>query len=260
MRLLTIWLICCITAAAGCGAALEHSSVSRRFSRIFDCPTAQVSGESGGYRAEGCGVVAHFACIDTDSSSEEPIRQAKPGGGRLLGAMLGSMLLDSMEVDTCVLEHSERSTALVSAEPEQANPVYTVHKVATGPVVRTRILFSGGHLAVLGKPARHPEHVLLFVRSQRRLAAAPCVAELFNDGVAVPIEQMERTNDFEARLLLRAESLRHVDRSIRFAGSVCELSFEIVDSGREALGYFEARFSEERARLAARSPAAATSP
>jgi hypothetical protein len=117
-----------------------------------------------------------------------------------------------------------------------------------GVIVRARVLFAGGHLVALGKPALHPAHALLSVHALRTLKTAPCNAELFHDGVPIQLERLERAGDHEARLLIRVEQLADVDRSVRLAGSVCGAEFDLDESGRHALGLFHARFGEERVR------------
>src|SRR5687768_2568479 len=79
----------------GCGAAIEQSQVESRFRSMFACASPHVVAEGGGYRAEGCGVTAHFRCF------EGPRAYDQRKGDSLLGAALAT--------DTCVLEHSERA-------------------------------------------------------------------------------------------------------------------------------------------------------
>jgi len=240
----------------GCGAMIEQSTVSRRFESTFSCPSAKVHGTYGGYRVEGCGVTAHYACFRSTRDPHQDhdhSRNGKAFAGALVEALVGA----AFQVEDCVMEHSQRD-AVASAGAEVDTPVFATRD-ASGPVIKTRMLIAGGRLELLGKPVLHPEHVLLSVHSQRRLPPS-CSAELFNDGVPVAIERTERATEFEARVLLRVATLREVDRSIRFAGQVCGLEFTLDESARKALGNFEARFAETRARELAKSPVATAQP
>jgi hypothetical protein len=235
-------LLLAVAALAGCAAALERSHVARRFSTIFQCDDSQVRRESGGYVVEGCGVSAHFTCFDSDDDWES---LAEPGS---TGALIGGIVDGATGRDTCILEHSEHVARAVEVAP----PVQRKQAQA-GVTIETRLMFAGGHLVALGKPAQHPEHALLLVHTAlRRLAPSPCQAALYHDGAPVPIERLERTGDHDARLLIRVASLAESHRSVRFAGSVCGAEFDLDDASRQALGLFHARFSEALSRGAQR--------
>jgi len=233
------------SALIGCSIALERGAVSQRFSTVFNCDNPKVTGEAGGYRAEGCGVVAHFRCFDTDRDSD-----SDEDADTLGGAIARTFVEEGLEADTCIMEHSERQPASSAPAASEARPVARAREGDGSVSIRARILFRGGHLALLGRPAKFPDHALLSVKSIRALTASPCAAELFVDGVSIPLEQVERYNDHEARLLIRAEALRDADQAVRVAGAACGAEFELDANGRAALGLFEARFREEHSRLA----------
>jgi hypothetical protein len=233
----------------GCGAVLERAGVSRDFTAQFGCQAAKITRVGSGFRVQGCDRVASYACVDTHRELED--RSLEPGRGRLAGALLGALVEDSMRPDQCFLAYTERlheSPRLVSG---QAAFVQRRQTTASPPQLATRTPFAGGSLALTAKPALHPGHVLLSVRSTRRLTPPPCSAELFHDGVPVHIEAMQRAGSFEARILLQVESLRDVHRAARFAGRVCGLEFELDEAGLKTVGLFEARFREERAHIEA---------
>lgn len=237
----------------GCGTAIEQSKVLRRFETTFSCRDSKVYGTSGGYRVEGCGVTAHYACFRSARSHHH-----HHDGSDSLGGAVAEALVDSaFAVDQCVMEHADR-TSEATAGSELAAPVFAM-RPATGPVVKTRLLLTGGRLVWLGKPAQHPDHVLVHVYTHRRLPPS-CTAEIYSDGEPVPIERTERAGDFEARVLLRADSLRGVDRALRYAGDLCGLAFELRDADRKTVAKFAARFAEERAHHAAKSSAASAPP
>jgi hypothetical protein len=210
---------------------------------MFHCPAADVRGAAGGYVVEGCGVTAHFTCFDSDDDWQS---LAEPGS---TGALIGTIFDGATGRDTCILEHSERVARTLAATP---SPVYR-REAAAEVTLKTRLLFAGGHLRLVGKPTQHREHVLLFVHTAvRRLAPSPCRAALYHDGVALPIARVERTGDHDARVLIRVDDLADAQRSVRFAGAVCGAEFDLDEASREALGLFHARFREELARGAQR--------
>jgi hypothetical protein len=223
------WLLLLCTA---CGAAMEQSQVSNRFQTVFGCQPDRVVTVAGGYRVEGCGVVAHYRCIDDD--------QSDPDHG-ILADVIAEAAFDS---DPCIMEHSDRSAPMPRAEPT----VLAERDDAGARTLKARLLIQGGRLTAFGKPAQHPEHALLVLRSVGSLAGT-CTAELFKDGEAVAIEKTERVSDHEVRVLVRLESLRGVQHALRFAGNLCGLELELDEERRQQLGLFYIRVSEELARL-----------
>lgn len=227
-----------VCTVAGCAAAAERAHVARRFTTMFQCADVDVRSAGGSHVAEGCGVIAHFTCFDSDDDRE---RLVEPGS---TAALIGAIADGATGRDTCILEHSQRLTRPVAVAP----PVHR-KQAAAGATLRTRLLYHGGHLLLVGKPAQHPDHALLLVHTAvRRMAPSPCRGALYHDGVSVPIEKVERTGEHDARVLIRVDALADADRSVRFAGAVCGVDFDLDGSSREALGRFHARFLEERTR------------
>ena len=242
---------------SGCAMAIESSRVSRRFSTVFNCPNPTVRGVGGGYVAEGCGVVAHFSCFDDGDDDDY---EAPPGasvGGAILGAVLHGMIAGSLDPDTCILEHAERPASV--APPTPAERVSRAREPTQGLTVRARVVLKGGQLKGLGRPEAHPEHVLLTVHTTKRLPSGACQAELFRDGVRLPVEQVRRQGAYDVRLLMRSEQLRNVHHAVRLSGAACGFEFELDEAGRETLGIFYARFAEERARAQAAASVVASS-
>jgi hypothetical protein len=230
------------SALAACGPALERSRVEGRFQAMFHCSNSHLSREVGGYRVEGCGTVAHFRCIDTSGG-----HFFSHHDDDVVGAV-GALIDLGTRADPCLLEHSERpelrSGSLAGSSTQPA-----VRRAEDGPRLQSEVLFAGGHLSLLGKPARHPGVVLLTWNSFGRLAAEPCSIALFIDGTPVAVKQSQRVSDHLLRLLIRAEELRGSASATRIAGSACGQSFELDAHGRETLGSFEARFREEQAKI-----------
>jgi hypothetical protein len=141
----------------GCATALEQSQVEDRFRTLFACPSPHVVSEAGGYRAEGCGVTAHFRCFE----------DARTFGSQNPSAAdaLFSMALSS---DTCVLEHSARAPR---AKGDRAVERFR----ANDGVVRlkARAMIRGGHVEAMAIPSRDSEHVILAVHSIGDLGRGP---------------------------------------------------------------------------------------
>jgi hypothetical protein len=240
-------LLSFITACAG---AMERSQVSQRFSTVFGCSAERVVSTGGGYRVEGCGVTAHYRCIDVDDDDHHHHRDRKdrygrPSGGEVAAGVLVAMMESGMDAGQCVLEHSDRS----APKPAAAPAVIAEREKDGARTLRARLAIAGGHITAYGKPAAHPEHALLAVYSVARLGEGTCRAELFRDGVAVPVERMDRVGYHQVRLLVRLEQLRNVQHALRFAGSVCGREFELDEATRQQLGLFHVRVSEELARI-----------
>ena len=226
-RILTLFLLLWV---ASCGAAIERSEVEQRFRTLFACASPHVVGEAGGYLVEGCGVTAHFRCIE-DARAYQQRQQG------ILGAALAS--------DTCVLEHSERAPLVSARERVERN------QTSDGqPRLRAKAALRGGHLQAIALPSRDPEYVVLVVNSIERLHAEPCASDLFRDGSPVRVAQVKRTSEHELRMAIPAASLRELGKAQRFSGRACGFEFELEDEGREALSLLEMRFREELVRLA----------
>lgn len=125
-----------------------------------------------------------------------------------------------------------------------------IHVTRDGRVV-ARTTFEGGHLELVGKPARSPERVLLSLRPLRSLAPAPCSARLFRDGAPIAVHELMRKTERELLLLVDVSSLRALAPGTRFVGEACGVRFALHDGARSALSEFEARFHELRVQQAA---------
>ncbi|MFM2417491.1 MAG: hypothetical protein RL385_2214 [Pseudomonadota bacterium] len=230
-----------IALLAGCGGMFEQANVTRSFRNIFGCPTASVRSAGENYYVAGCGKTALYTCYDTDPGSEEPLRQARPGGGRLIGAAIGSAILDGMEVDTCVLsEVLDAPKRTLPRRGEHASPdVY-----ARRGVVSTTLVLPGATLRLRGRPHIHPDRVLLELHATARLPEVACNAALFDDGVALPVLAEERVDAYTLRLLLPRSALVGVKSAVRMAGQACGYGFELQAAERAAVAEFDARFGE----------------
>ena len=249
-RLARLLAVTWLTVLAGCGAVLERAGVQRDFAAQFGCQPEALTRLGSGFRVQGCGRVATYACIDTHD--EWRGRDVRFGKGRFMGALLGAMLEDSMHADQCFLTYAERTE---DASRVVAGLPATVHRSTrhdNTKVLKARTPIVGGSVTLIAKPERHPEHVLVVVHSIRRLAASPCSASLFDDGSGVSIEGVQRAGDYDAHLLLRADALQEAGQAVRFAGSVCDFDFELDAASKNTLLLFTARLGEERARMEAK--------
>jgi hypothetical protein len=242
-RLFVSAALCC--ALSSCGFALQRASVSRSFQGRFGCLGARVQRVSDGYHVDGCGRSAEYVCFSEPDSAESSSSDTKPG------AMLAGVLITAAFAgygERCVLASSERTPPLVA----RAGPSHVgrVRERDGRELLKTRVLFAGGHLRLLAAPRDHPEHALLIVNSVARMHDAPCRSELFHDGVPVPIVQEAREGRYEARLVLPIAALAGAQDGVRFAGTVCGIGLDLDAAGRTTLGMFAAHFAEERARIA----------
>jgi hypothetical protein len=138
-----------------------------------------------------------------------------------------------------------------------------VRRVKPAPgelVLKTRIMFGGGYVSARAKPSEHPAHALLVVHGTGRLPEGPCNAEIFHDGIPVPVLDRVRVNPYEVQLLIPISALEGAERAIRFAGTVCGLRFELDPSGRSTLGLFAVHFREELLRTQGMTAGAAVNP
>jgi hypothetical protein len=228
--------------AFGCGAMLEASRVERDFRSSFDCPDAQVSSSMNGYRVEGCGTTAYYACIDTDSHSHGLHNHdgARSGAAGIVAAVLVGALFAGLDADECALSHVERGPR----GPAVVALAHTPRTLAGERAVRSTLPVRGGALVLFGKPARAPDHVLLDVHANRRLREGPCEPRMFEDGARVPVLQHQRVDPYTERMLLPRSALAHTKSSVRFAGEVCGFGFELDDMTRKSMALFDARFGE----------------
>jgi hypothetical protein len=243
-------LMVSLLVSSGCARAIERSEVTRRFNSLFACSNPHVVSASGGYRAEGCGVTAHFRCFDTPEPRDH--HRAHEGDG--LGHAIADVAQLSLDSDTCILEHSERREM-----PKHAAAVEK-KRSSEGVRLKTRALVHGGHLEAVGMPKKDAEHAILAVHSIRDLGAAPCQASLFRDGTALSLVQVARVSDHEARLALRVSDLKDLHRAQRLSGSVCGFEFELDAEGQKAASLFEVRFREELARSGAATSSGGETP
>jgi hypothetical protein len=215
-----------LTACLLLGCGYNGGQVKRRFNATFGCNNARTVREFGGYRVEGCGRVAHYRCFDPTERTQWP--------GRYSGTIRGN---------TCLMEYVSEPPKLQRAEPQ----TIVSHDRAGDDVLHAHVSLHGGQLALNAIPSRDPEHVILTVRTTQPAAEA-CEAHIFQDGAVVPILQVERVGTHAAKVATNISALHGVGQSLRFAGDVCGMSFELDDTARRALGVFEARFQEELAR------------
>jgi len=227
--------------AFGCGAMLESSRVERDFHSSFACPVAQVSSSMNGYRVEGCGTTAYYACICTDSGSRHAHNHddTRSGTGIVATVLVGA-LFAGLDADECALSHVERGPR----GPAVVALAQTPHTLAGERAVRSKLPVRGGALVLFGKPARAPDHVLLDVHANTRLREGPCEPRLFEDGARVPVLQHQRVDPYTERMLLPRSALAHTKSSVRFAGQVCGFGFELEDMTRKSVALFDARFGE----------------
>jgi hypothetical protein len=243
-------LVC--VALGGCGFALQRASVSRSFSGRFGCQAAKVTRAGDGYHVEGCGRSAEYVCVrDYDPGYGYTRTDPEDSAAEALGAVAFAALFAGMD-EHCYLASAQRP----------ANPAMPVASSAPAPVrrvrprngeivLKTRVLFAGGHLSARAKPVEYPQHALLVVHGNARLPVGACRAEIFHDGVAVPVVDQLRPSAYEVQLLVPIRALEGVERAVRFAGSVCGLSFDLDVSSRATLGLFAVQFQEEVTRLSA---------
>jgi hypothetical protein len=217
---------------------LERNYVANRFEALFDCPTSEVTSEYGGYQARGCGVVAHFACIDTDDDHA--------GEYRSLGQeLLASLIEEVFEEDQCVLEHARR---LPPPKPATAESLVSRYRHDRhGVVVRARIGIGvpGTFLVAVAAPERLGGRVWLVIRGTRLRDTKSCSPSLYRDGDPIQVLSVAALDEGGIAMRISADALRNAHLANRIAGDVCGISFEIADLGRKALTLFEARFREE---------------
>jgi hypothetical protein len=216
-----------LMACLSFGCAYNGGQVKRRFNATFGCSDARTVREFGGYRVEGCGRVAHYRCFDPTQRTQWP--------GRYGG---------SLRPSTCLMEYVSEPPKLQRGEPR----AIVEHDRGGQDVLHAHVSLHGGQLAVNAIPARDPEHVILTLRTTQPASEGSCEAHLFQDGTSVPVLQVERVGSHAAKIATNIAALHGVGQSLRFAGDVCGMSFELDDTARRALGEFEARFHEELAR------------
>ena len=145
-------LLLCVTASTvlcGCGAALERAGVSRDFAAQFGCQAHKVSALGSGYRVEGCGRVASYACIDTPHHYHWDDSTTKVGHGELAGAVVAAVIAGSLHADKCFLSYAERfdrAPRLVSGAAA------SVYRKQAAPQVPLLVVTRGAHgaLAIQG--------------------------------------------------------------------------------------------------------------
>lgn len=277
LRALLIGALVAVTCS--CASAIESSRVRGRFETIFDCPHAHVRGERGGYRVEGCGRVAHFACFESNDHGSFASRRDK-GFGQ---ALLDDLVDDATIPDDCVMEYTERvdpnppagSVSAASAakpplrltaSPPPANPTPSAGQATppwpaspaplglpTNGKLESRVLVHGGSLVLQGLPAKFPDHVATTIRSAEAFREWPCTASLLLDDAVVPVKSVVRHSAHEARILIPARALWNVRSARRFTVRVCGSELDVDVGGRQELATFAASF---RAGRSTRAPAA----
>jgi len=240
IALLVCWL-------AGCGFALQRAGVSQSFQARFGCPVSTMRRVSDGYHVEGCGRSAEYVCFRERDDHDE-LTPSKSAAGLIASALFVAAFSGSDE--RCVLASSERSSAAPVHASDAPSHVGRVRAKSGRELLKSRVLFAGGHLRALAAPRDHPEHVLMVVHSVVQMEDAPCRSALFHDGVELPIVEQAREGRYEARLVVSVSGLSGLENAVRFAGEVCGTAFELDPSARATLGLFAARFREERARIA----------
>jgi hypothetical protein len=233
-----------LSVLGGCGFALQRTGVSRSYQAHYGCLASKVRRTPNGYHVEGCGRSAEYVCLGTP---------AHPLGRAGHGSELGAALVEGALFGTgqrCVLASSERDLTTPVVASSAPAGVWRVQARDGHALLKTRVLFAGGHLRALAAPRDHREHVLLLVRGVARMKDVPCESQLFRDGVPVPIVQQAREGAYEAQLVVPVTALSAAQDAVRFSGSVCGIEFELDPSSRATLGLFAARFREEQARSA----------
>jgi hypothetical protein len=257
-----IWLaLVALVSLSGCGVALQRSGVGRDFSGRFACRANHVTRAGSGYRVEGCGMTAEYVCVSDPDPADFREEHTSEGNavGRVLGAMLWAGLTAGFD-ERCHLAYAQQQP--LTPMPVASNapgPVRGINRWPGERIFTTRVLFAGGHLNVRAKPREYPEHVLLVLHSVKRLPEEVCDAKLFHDGVPVEVVEQQRAGAYDVRLLVPLAGLEGAENAVRFAGSVCDLEFELDPSGRSTLGLFAVHMREELVRLSSLTAGAAVS-
>jgi hypothetical protein len=252
-----LWLAVLGLVHGGCGFALQRAGVARSYQQRFGCAGAKLTRVGDGYHVEGCGRSAEYVC--TRDPDPDPWRQPtsyRDPKSEALGALFMAALMAGTD-EHCRLAYAEPlATTPMPVASSAPAPVRRVRPRNGEIVLKTRVLFAGGHLSARAKPSEYPEHALLIVHANARLPAGSCRAEIFHDGVAVPVVDQLRPGAYEVQLLVPVRALEGAERAVRLAGSVCGLSFDLDASSRATVGLFVVQFQEEAARLGARTAAA----
>ena len=247
-----------LASLSGCGLALQRISVKHEFNRRFGCQGARVARAGDGYHVEGCGMSAEYVCVpDYDASSSD----FNPGNDTSAGAAAAAVAWGVLTAGTnehCHLAYAQQQP--LTPMPVASNapgPVRGINRLPGERIFTTRVMFAGGHLSLRAKPREYPEHVLLVVHSVKRLPEEACAAALFHDGVPIEVVEHKRVGPYDVQLLVPLAGLDGAENAVRFAGSVCDVEFELDPSGRSTLGLFAVHMREELVRLSSVTAGAA---
>jgi len=235
-------------AASSCaGVRLGEGSSTPQ----FDCASARLAHEPGGYRLEGCGQIAFFHCSVVRAGERQRVKplptvywtpQSTPEAGQFRATREG--VDQSTTSGDCVLSSqramsvAERDAALARLTPSAAVDA-TTH-AADAAQVRARVRFQGGQLELLS-PSNGPfEHLLLSLHGKQPLHVDnKCRMSSFVDGTWLTIEAVRQRSAHEVQLVVPARELHGLSGSTRFFGSVCGLRFDLDERARRDLAKFE---------------------
>ncbi|MET0285134.1 MAG: hypothetical protein ABW352_11710 [Polyangiales bacterium] len=170
----------------------------------------------------------------------------------------GCVGLFSHEVRTEVqLDRLRDDLRAVNAKLDNPPPVRRLAPATAAPVqlsprtgrLSARALYAGGHVKLIGMPAKAPDEVVLSVRPIASLDQ-DCSVRLYRDGDRIAVGEHVRRSDHELLVSIPVEEL---GASERFSGTVCGQYFELDRAGRDTIASFAARFHERVDQLSASS-------
>lgn len=203
---------------------------------------------------------ADYVCIpdyDANRSSFDPGTETSAGAAV---ASVAWAMLTAGSNEHCHLAYAQQQS--LTPMPVASNapgPIRGINRLPGERTFSTRVLFAGGHLSVRAKPREYPDHVLLTLHSVKRLPEETCKADVFHDGVRIEVAELKRATPYDMQLLVPLAALNGAERAVRFAGTVCDVEFELDPSGRSTLGLFAVRVREELVRLSSMTAGASVS-
>ena len=238
----------------GCGSLLNANYVGNRFEAIHGCSAERVVTTYGGYRVEGCGIRAHFACRDPDP---DPVSDGyeydddQPLLANLMLGILHSAIDDSVERDICIHEHSERVGPSAPAPAALPRPDPIRHsKTRKGELrmsIRLPLAERGDRM--IGFPTMAEPAVALRVH---RGVEAGCAIGLRIDGEHLPVADSHvRRQPDDVAIALTTATLERLALARHASIELCGARFDLGAESLARLRLFASRYTAARARLPA---------
>ena len=229
------------------------------FAPQFDCATARMAPNPGGYRLEGCGQIAFFHCrwaANERLRGEQPRNaysrvyptvfwtpQHAPDGGDEFVSTREGVDQSTTPQDCSFESQREMSGQEKAAEVARLSPSPAAERVmasARGAKVRAKARFMGGEVELSTTPEGGSDHLLLSVHANRPIKVdETCRITGVVEGTPLTVEAVRQTSPREVQLLLRSAELRGLESSSRFFGSVCGLRFDLDEQARRTLAKHE---------------------